>query len=221
MRVSTPTGSRRMSGHQGPSGPRADSKRRAITEAALKVFLAEGFDASVDRIATVAGASKVTVYNHFGSKEDLFHAVIYAQLDDALAGARSLVESRLVSSLDLRADLIAICQAWVAGLSSPDMIALRNLVAGESRRFPQLGVTWLERGPERLHALIGNALRELTARNLLSIPDIELAVLQLSGLVVSPHLVYGSYGERIGAELTVRLADSGVDMFLAHYRPQV
>jgi TetR/AcrR family transcriptional regulator, mexJK operon transcriptional repressor len=214
--VSTSTGSRRAS--EGPSGPRADSKRRAITRAALKVFLAEGFDASVDRIASMAGVSKVTVYNHFGNKEDLFHEVIYAELDDALAGAQSLVESRLVSTIDLEADLIAICEAWVAGLSSPNMIALRNLVAGETRRFPELGATWLERGPARLHAVVGEALRELVGRKLLAIPDIELAVLQLSGLVVSPHQVYGAFGQLLDTDLTHRLAESGVEMFLAHYR---
>ena len=215
--MSTSTG-RRAPEHRGPSGPRADSKRRAITQAALNVFLAEGFDASVDRIASVAGVSKVTVYNHFGSKEDLFREVIYAQLDDALAGASSLVKSRLIATVDLKADLIAICQAWVAGLSSPEMIGLRNLVAGESRRFPDLGATWMERGPERLHAVIGYALRELVDRKLLMIPDIELAVLQLSGLVLSPHQVYGAFGQRLDADLTRRLAESGVEMFLAHYR---
>jgi TetR/AcrR family transcriptional regulator, mexJK operon transcriptional repressor len=215
--VSTSSG-RRLPEHQGPSGLRADRKRRAITQAALKVFLAEGFDASVDRIASVAGVSKVTVYNHFGSKEDLFREVIYAELDDALAAASSMLKSPLIATIDLKADLIAICQAWVAGLSSPDMIGLRNLVAGEARRFPDVGATWIERGPEKLHTAIGDALRELVDRKLLMISNIELAVLQLSGLVLSPHQVYGAFGQRLDADLTRRLAESGVEMFLAHYR---
>jgi TetR/AcrR family transcriptional repressor of mexJK operon len=44
---------------------RSVRKRRAILDAATKVFLAEGFaGASMDAIATAAGVSKPTVYNH-------------------------------------------------------------------------------------------------------------------------------------------------------------
>ncbi|MCU1682579.1 MAG: transcriptional regulator [Amycolatopsis sp.] len=185
---------------------------------ALEVFLAEGFDVSVDRIAAVAEVSKVTVYNHFGCKEDLFRAVIDSQLDEALESAESLVEYHLAITVEVRTDLLAICRAWVAGLAGPEMIALRNLVAGESRRFPELGDAWWERGPARLHTMIADALRKLVDRGLLEIPDVDLGVLQLSGLVLSPHQVYGSYGHTIDDTLSARLTESGVDMFLSHYR---
>jgi TetR/AcrR family transcriptional regulator, regulator of autoinduction and epiphytic fitness len=52
-------------------------KRDEIVDAAAQVFVSAGYDnASMDRIAQVAGASKRTVYNHFPSKEVLFRAVI-------------------------------------------------------------------------------------------------------------------------------------------------
>ncbi len=52
-------------------------KRHQIMDAAAEVFVDGGYEnASMDRIAEVAGASKRTVYNHFGSKEDLFRAVV-------------------------------------------------------------------------------------------------------------------------------------------------
>lgn len=58
--------------------PRNTSKKRAeILDAASQVFVATGYDnASMDRIAEVAGASKRTVYNHFTSKDLLFRAVV-------------------------------------------------------------------------------------------------------------------------------------------------
>lgn len=203
---------------QGPSGPRAEGKRRAITRAALATFLANGFDASVDQIAAAAGASKVTVYNHFDSKEDLFRAVVHAELDAVLAAARERVVTRLGETNDVEAELVAICEAWVAGLASEQMIALRNLVSGEVRRFPGLGEMWWERGPGRLHEVLGDALKELVRRGLLAIPDVEVAVLQLSGLVLSPHQVYGAYGRPIAPELSSRLIKAGVEMFLRYYR---
>jgi TetR/AcrR family transcriptional regulator of autoinduction and epiphytic fitness len=52
-------------------------KRDEIIDAAAEVFVSAGYDnASMDRIAEVAAASKRTVYNHFTSKEVLFRAVI-------------------------------------------------------------------------------------------------------------------------------------------------
>lgn len=204
-------------GRAAPSGARADGKRKAIVEAALLAFLADGFDVSMDRIAAAAGVSKVTVYNHFDSKENLFRAVVSGQLHNALSVVEQLVESRLGDSEDVRTELVKACRAWVTALTLPDMMALRNLVVGESKRFPELGETWLEHGPNRLHGVFVTALTRLNQRGVLDIPDVELAVLQLSGLVLSPNLVYGAYGRTPGKKLADRLIVAGVDMFLGYY----
>ncbi|MET7756623.1 TetR/AcrR family transcriptional regulator [Streptomyces sp. NPDC005389] len=67
-----------------PTGPRAARKRQAIVRAARDLFLREGFGVGMDAIAAEAGVSKVTVYNHFGSKEALFTAVVAGGLDEPL-----------------------------------------------------------------------------------------------------------------------------------------
>ncbi len=55
----------------------SDKKRFAILRGAKAVFLKEGFGgASMDQVAAAAGVSKMTVYRHFGSKEELFAGVI-------------------------------------------------------------------------------------------------------------------------------------------------
>ena len=64
---------RSASGRSGLS----DKKRQAILQGAKAAFLKEGFGgASMDQVAALAGVSKMTVYRHFGSKEDLFAGVI-------------------------------------------------------------------------------------------------------------------------------------------------
>ncbi|GAA2796263.1 TetR/AcrR family transcriptional regulator [Crossiella cryophila] len=206
-----------MAEHRPPSGERAERKRLAIVRAARTAFLREGFEVSMDTIAAAAEVSKVTVYNHFRTKEELFTAVVGAALDEALGEALTLLESGFDGGTTVRADLIRACRAWVGGLSHPDVLALRNLVTGEIRRFPALGEAWLERGPKRFHASITAALTRLVERAELKIPDLDLAALQLSGLVLSPHQVYGAYGPPPGPELTDRLITHGVDMFLSYY----
>lgn len=201
-----------------PLRPRAQALRLRIVAAARVTFLAEGFDASVDTVAATADTTKATVYKYFGNKEGLFIAVIREELDRALDEPVRLVTSRLAESTRLREDLVDACRAWVAGIAAPDMIALRNLVAGELRRFPELGEAWQQRGPRRFHPVIADALRRLVDLGRLSISDIELSVLQLSGLVVSPNLVYGAYGSPLDTEMRDRLITSGVDMFVNQYQ---
>jgi len=206
--------------HRIPTGARAGRKRQAIVDAARRLLLTEGFDVSMDAVAAEAGVSKVTVYNHFGTKQALFMGVVEAELDRALCEPVRLVTSKLAASEHLRDDLIAACRTWVAGLAAPEMLMLRNLVAGEMLRFPELGEAWHAHGPQRFHPVIAEALRRLTEAGQLAIDDVELAVLQLSGLVVSPNLVYGAYGRPLSKRLTERLVEAGVDMFLSFYQHQ-
>ncbi|GAA3669923.1 TetR/AcrR family transcriptional regulator [Nocardioides ginsengisoli] len=200
-----------------PEGRRAETKRAAIVDAARETFLANGYGVSMDTLAAEANVSKVTVYNHFGSKEALFIAIINHELDEALKEGVQIVERQLADSEDLRTDLIHACREWVAGIAAPAIMDLRALVVGELRRFPELGHAWQTRGPLRFHPVIAAALERLVKRGDLVIDDIELAVLQLSGLVVSPNLVYGGYGCPLTDDVRDQLIVSGVDMFLNRY----
>lgn len=203
-----------------PAGDRAQRKREAIVRAASAAFLRDGYDAGMDAIAAEAGVSKVTVYNHFGCKEELFTAIVGDILDRALAASTALIEARLGASDDVRADLTAICRAWVAGHATPEVLALHSVVVGSTRRFPDLGRTWQELGPDRFHTLVRAALQELVDRGRLAIDDVPLAAIQLSGLVLLPHIAYGAAGSAPDADLTDRLITGGVDMFLARYLPR-
>ena len=62
--------------------PRKDEQERRLEElfdVATRLFLEHGFDgASMALIAKTANSSKETLYNNFGSKEDLFAKIIEA-----------------------------------------------------------------------------------------------------------------------------------------------
>lgn len=74
-----------------PGGERAIKKRKDILDAALQVFLAEGAATNLDTIAVVAGVSKVTIYNHFKTKDALLLEVVGAELSNALAKTEHMI----------------------------------------------------------------------------------------------------------------------------------
>ncbi|GAA2260352.1 TetR/AcrR family transcriptional regulator [Streptomyces amakusaensis] len=206
----------------GPSGPRAERKRRAIVTAARTLFLREGFGVGMDAIAAEASVSKVTVYNHFGSKEALFTAVVAGALDDPAAHGGgedpSASLARLAGATDLRAAFLEVARAWVHAVRDDrEVAALRTLVAAELHRFPELGRAWQHDSPTGHHPAVAGALRTLAERGLLDVPDLEVATLQLYALLVHPHMVFGQYGAAVDDDLTERLLVAGVDMFLGRY----
>ncbi|MFF1274187.1 TetR/AcrR family transcriptional regulator [Streptomyces marokkonensis] len=204
-----------------PAGPRAELKRQAIVRAARERFLREGFGVGMDAIAAAAGVSKVTVYNHFGSKEALFTAVVTGALDEPLTEDASAALERLTEAEDLRPALLDAARRWVHSVRTNDEVAaLRNLVAAEAHRLPELGRAWQHHGAQGHHPAVATTLRTLDEQGRLAIPDLEAAVIQLYALLVFPHMVFGTYGTQIDDDLTERLITSGVDMFLAHYGPR-
>ncbi len=69
---------------------RAETRRRLLA-AARQVFAAKGFHgASVEEVAAAAGYTKGAVYSNFGSKEDLFLAIIDERIADQTAKVEAI-----------------------------------------------------------------------------------------------------------------------------------
>lgn len=122
----------------------SDKKRQAILKGAKSVFLKHGFgDASMDEVAAAAGVSKMTVYRHFGSKEDLFAGVITELCQHIVAE-----EIEEIFALPLRSALRAYARKMTDIVFARDTAELHRIVIAESRRFPKLGRLFYETGPQ-------------------------------------------------------------------------
>ncbi len=203
-----------------PAGLRAERKRRAIVAAAREIFVRHGYDAGMDLIAGAAGVSKVTIYNHFGSKEQLFTEVIGEAFEQAVAGAPDLALTGVADAGDLREALTDLARGWVAGITRPEVTDLRLLVITVSRRFPELARNWLQGSPRRFAPVIAATLGDLSARGVLDVPDPDLAVIQFYALTVYPHIVRSMFGLSLDQRATDDLLTSGVDMFVSYYTAQ-
>lgn len=76
-----------------PRSARGEHARRAILDAALQQFSAYGYRrASMEDLARAAGLSRPSLYFHFGSKEELFRALVQRLHDQQLAAAERALE---------------------------------------------------------------------------------------------------------------------------------
>src|SRR5690349_16609981 len=108
-------------------------KRAQILAGAESVFAADGYEgASMARIATVAGVSKGTLYNHFESKADLFAAYVSGKCDQYLA--------RVFDGVDHDGDparvLHGIGKRMVQMMMSEIGLAIYRVVISEAAKFP-------------------------------------------------------------------------------------
>lgn len=155
-------------------------KAESILAAAKQAFLAGGFGAvSMDVIAREAGVSKATVYAHFGSKEELFGAVIGGECEQRFAG----LSADELDPGDLRASLTILGRRFLELVLSPDAIALHRIILGEVSRFPVLGEVFWHAGPERNRLQIEAFLETAAAAGALPVRDTRLAAEQFVSLV--------------------------------------
>ena len=100
-------------------------KRAAILDGAIDVFINMGYElASMDKIAETAGVSKRTVYNHFGSKENLFQAIV----DDFLAQRQSLKTITYNPGKSLEEQLLAFANAEIFLIDSPKRLGISRFL---------------------------------------------------------------------------------------------
>ncbi|WP_017570692.1 TetR/AcrR family transcriptional regulator [Nocardiopsis halotolerans] len=204
---------------------RSPAKRAAITEAALRVFLREGYTrASVDAIAADAGVSKRTVYNHFRDKEALF-ATIVAESSTAVAEDFTEVAARhLDAPADAASALAAFGLEWASPSSRrPDHGALVRLLMAEATHFPDIIRVWQETGPEPVYRGLAARLRAMADRGLLSLAEgeEEAATGHFVALVQTPATNRSFFHTLPLPEAEHReIVRSGVDAFLRLYGPR-
>jgi TetR/AcrR family transcriptional repressor of mexJK operon len=152
-------------------------KRAAILSAARELFLADGFDrSSVDAIAAQARVSKRTVYDYFGDKQTLLHAVIETAGQSLLTAIRRTLDETLTSRIETAEleDALVTFSMRISTemLGSADYATLQRLVQDESDHLAHLDHETINDAPEEA---IGERFADLARAGLLDVPDARLA----------------------------------------------
>jgi AcrR family transcriptional regulator len=139
-----------------PAQPESDDTRQRILQAAAQLFSEQGYARATTRaLAAAAGVNEVTLFRHFGSKKNLFAAVIEEYAAPGLDAAL-----RVPTTGDYRRDLVAM-GSQVLALMMARRDAMRLLLC-EAEHFSEVGEV-LAQNPRRLRQVLAAYLEEQMA----------------------------------------------------------
>ncbi|MGF2385472.1 TetR/AcrR family transcriptional regulator [Lentilactobacillus otakiensis] len=115
--------------------PRDPEKERAILDAAVERFGADGFNASTDKIAEMAGVSKGSVFRYFDNKKKLYVAAV----KHAVATLVDTVDLTVWTNSDDFVTMIINATKYKTELSHqyPNEFALLTRVYAQDNLIPQ------------------------------------------------------------------------------------
>ncbi|WOJ90958.1 TetR/AcrR family transcriptional regulator [Methylocapsa polymorpha] len=199
--------------------PRGEKRREEIAAVAERVFLDRGFaETTMQMIAAQAGASKETLYRHFGSKEGLFSAMVRSRS----ARITGVDDCELPVEAPPREVLFELGVSLLRFLVSADSLALYRMVVSEAPREPELGRIFYTQGPGRVLDKLARYLGAAMRRGKLRCLDPELAAkLFLGAIFCNRHvleLVAPGWNALSDEQIQAHVEEA-VSLFLARYDP--
>lgn len=192
----------------------SEQKRKSIMEAARAEFQGCGFThAAMAEIARKADVSTATLYKHFGSKEELFNAVIeesYALIAinlDAADKSKTAKEALKTAANDY------LNAQFGTGLN-----ALMRAIISETSGDPEVGRAYLARGVGRRMKDLENFIDRLVARKLLKKHDTGVSAAQVSGMIKENFIWPAMFDPDFKVPANKdKIISEALDTFLARY----
>ncbi|MGA0588574.1 TetR/AcrR family transcriptional regulator [Dyella sp. KRB-257] len=207
---------------QGPGRPKDMEKRAAILEAAKNLFVRNAFaGTSMDAVAAEAGVSKLTVYSHFGDKDNLFREVVRARLQDLLPEDTYDLDP----DADIGQTLLKIALTHARLDCDKETVGTFRAILSDCRQGnPRYGRLLWEEGSMRTHGLMERLLQRAVDARLLDIDDVRRAAVQFFALIKGDLMMRRMFGcddcpHAYAAEIEAT-ARAGVATFLRAYTPR-
>lgn len=141
-----------------PGRPKDEEKALAILEAASVHFLQNGImHTTMQDVANEAGVSKLTVYNHFGTKDELFQKIIQTKCQVHMG--EDLLDKALTQSA--KDGLFTLGIGFVGILYNDEAMDMHRTVMAESRHDKNIAKLFYESGPKRVITMLTEYLRHL------------------------------------------------------------
>ncbi|MCP4467967.1 MAG: TetR/AcrR family transcriptional regulator [Halieaceae bacterium] len=193
-------------------------KRQQIINSATKLFLSQGFDGtSMEKVALSAGASKQTVYSHFGNKEELFSEVVEAKCQQ-----HQLTEELFETDRPAEEVLLELAVHLTDLLLTDDAIRMHRICVANAGHRSRISEMFWAAGPNQLNARLTRYLARQTKSGALNIDNQQYAAQQFLCMAKGEaqcKQILGLDNSKNLDELDEYLR-SCVAMFIAAYGPE-
>lgn len=147
-----------------------EARRRAIMDAGLAVFAAQGFAATkLDDVAEKAGVAKGTIYLHFRDKQDLFEQIVRDAVGPVIARLEGVAKPPDLPTDVLLKAMFDLFRTEVLGTSRKHVL---RLVMTEGANSPAIADFYHREVVSRGLSLIGALLRRAEAEGELATGDL-------------------------------------------------
>lgn len=141
---------------------RKEARPQELLAAALEQFVARGFAATrLEDVARQAGVSKPTLYLYFANKEELFKAVVRANIVPMIGQAELAIGAYEGDSATLFREIML---GWWQRIGNTPLSGISKLMIAESGNFPALARFYQEEVIARGSAIIVRMLERGMAR---------------------------------------------------------
>ncbi len=190
--------------------------RPQILSAARELFLEQGLDVTLDAIATRAGTTRQTLYNHFANKTTL--------LIEVFEGFKSDLEtpfsSAAAETMPIEDLLAQVGQAVQAHFYDADVLRLLRLLIVGMVQMPNVLPELEQRRTGSVRRLLTAALVRERARGVIQVEHAEDAAKAFLGAVMGPMFPLALLGGSVpSAEELQRLNLEACHTFLCAWRP--
>lgn len=185
------------------TGTKKSDARQRIVETAERLFYAEGLRAvGIDRIIAEAEVAKMTLYNHFSSKDDLILAVLQyreGQVDEMFAKA---IQRHLSKGMDKLSAFFAALKDWFnsPGFRGCSFINARVELADANHPASKFSACHKERFHQMLRTIIEETGGVKSAKNVA--PAIALLV---EGAIVTAVMSQSSESADVARDAALAL----------------
>lgn len=196
--------------------PKDASKREAILEAAEHLFFSRGFDrTNLDGIASLANVSKLTVYGHFGSKDELFVETVRVRCEQLASFGRL----PRCTQQKVRDRLLANARTLFAAITNDDSLAFHRIIVANLSKLSDLPNRYWNAVPQRLTEEVVRVLIAESKAGTLHIEDPERTASQFISMVkgdLHARLLLGCVESLKQSDIESHLRCT-VDLFLRTY----
>ena len=203
-------------------GEQRENRCQRFVEVAEQLFLAHGFaGTSVNEVVKQAGGSLATLYAQYGSKEELFEAVMQRRASTLFTDIIGALEKRRPQLPDVRDELLSLAGTIHSQILSAGSLAMFRLAVNEGPKFPTVRHAVLNSGLDQFLKRLAEYFAGLS-RDRLHIDDPAIAAEEFLRLVQGQQRLIAACGDaaRLTRPVREKHVQRAVEVFLCVYPPQ-